>query len=128
MKTQIIPKDYIHISPAGAKIRSLMHSLEADLVHCTLPAGKISKAVAHKTVSEFWHVLSGQGAIWRKQGEVQSITALEKGVTIDIPLGTHFQYRTDKEIGLVFLCFTMPPWTGADEAYYVENGAWTPTE
>lgn len=68
-------------------------------------------------------MLSGKGAIWRKNGEQESITPLEAGVTIDIPLGTDFQYRSF-ENDLIFICVTMPPWSGHDEASYVEKGAW----
>ncbi|CZG79976.1 TPA: cupin [Legionella pneumophila] len=126
MNTQRIPKDYQHISPAGAEVRLLMSNHLGGMAHCTLKAGIISKAVRHKTVSEFWHVLSGEGAIWRKLNDEESITPLTAGVSIDIPLGTQFQYRSDTE-DLVFICITMPPWTGSDEASYVEQGAWQPT-
>ncbi|HHU0038807.1 TPA: cupin [Legionella pneumophila] len=126
MNTQRIPKDYQHISPAGAEVRLLMSNHLGGMAHCTLKAGIISKAVRHKTVSEFWHVLSGEGAIWRKLNDKESITPLTAGVSIDIPLGTQFQYRSDTE-DLVFICITMPPWTGSDEASYVEQGAWQPT-
>ncbi|HAT8647482.1 TPA: cupin [Legionella pneumophila] len=126
MNTQKIPKDYQHISPAGAEVRLLMSNHLGGMAHCTLKAGIISKAVRHKTVSEFWHVLSGEGAIWRKLNDEESITPLTAGVSIDIPLGTQFQYRSDTE-DLVFICITMPPWTGSDEASYVEQGAWQPT-
>jgi mannose-6-phosphate isomerase-like protein (cupin superfamily) len=125
MKTVPIPTDYQHTSPAGAEVRLLMNNTHGGMAHCTLKDKKISKAVRHKTVSEFWHVLSGQGAIWRRNGNEQLITPLEAGISIDIPLGTDFQYRSDQG-DLVFICVTMPPWSGADEASYVENGAWEP--
>ncbi|WP_133127889.1 cupin domain-containing protein [Legionella nagasakiensis] len=126
MNTQIIPKDYQHISPAGAEVRLLMNNHLGGMAHCTLKTGTISKAVHHKTVSEFWYILSGIGAIWRKLDDQESITPLTAGVSIDIPLGTRFQYRSDAE-DLVFICVTMPPWSGSDEASYVEHGAWVPT-
>lgn len=66
MKTQKIPDDFQHTSPAGAEIRLLMNNHLGGMAHCTLKAGTISKAVRHKTVSEFWHVLSGNGSIWRQ--------------------------------------------------------------
>ena len=127
MKTQTIPEDFQHMSPAGAEVRLLMNNTMAGLAHCTLRKGKISKIVRHKTVSEFWHVISGQGEIWRKNGDHESITRLETGITIDIPLGTDFQYRSTADSHLVFICFTSPPWPGADEVSYVETGAWIPT-
>lgn len=127
MKTQPIPDNYQHISPAGAEVRLLMNDHHGGMAHCTLKADIISKAVRHKTVSEFWYILSGKGAIWRKNGNQETMTPLQAGVSIDIPLGTDFQYRSDGD-DLVFICVTMPPWSGHDEASYVKQGAWEPTE
>lgn len=125
MQTKEIPQNYQHISPAGAEVRILMGNAMGGIAHCTLHKDKISKAVIHRTVSEIWHIISGNGEIWRKNNDNESITPLSAGITIDIPLGTEFQYRS---IGsdLVFICITMPPWTGSDEAMYVKNGAWMP--
>ena len=126
MKTQNIPEQYQHLSPAGAEVRLLINNEMAGLAHCTLKKGTISKAVQHKTVSEFWHVLSGTGQIWRRSGIEETITSLKKGITIDIPLGTDFQYRSSEDSDLIFICFTCPPWPGADEVNYLEMGAWVP--
>lgn len=127
MNTQDIPRIYQHRSPAGAEVRLLMNNHLGGMAHCTLKARRISKAVCHKTVSEFWHVLSGKGAIWRKLHAQETITPLTAGISIDIPLGTHFQYRSSDEEDLIFICITMPPWPGHDEASYVSKGAWIPT-
>lgn len=126
LHTQSIPDDYQHTSPAGAEVRLLANNQYGGMAHCTLRANTISKAVRHKTVSEFWHVLSGEGQIWRKNNDAEIITDLKAGISIDIPLGTDFQYRSGSS-DLVFICITMPPWSGADEAEYVEKGGWTPT-
>lgn len=126
MNTQNIPTDYQHTSPAGAEVRLLMNNDLGGMAHCTLKANTISNAVCHKTVSEFWHVLSGTGAIWRKDSLDEKITPLEAGTSIDLPVGTEFQYRSDQN-DLVFICVTMPPWPGHDEVRYVSQGAWTPT-
>lgn len=126
MKTMLTPQDYQHTSPAGAEVRVLMNNAYGGMAHCTLKDKKISKAVQHKTVSEFWHVLSGKGAIWRKQENDENITVLASGTTIDIPLGTQFQYRSD-EGDLVFICVTMPPWPGHDEVEYIVKPYWEPT-
>lgn len=128
MNTQSLSKHYDHLSPAGAEVRSDMSNDLGSIAHLTLPIGKTSKAVTHKTVTEFWHVISGKGEIWRRQNNEELITSLEPGVTIDIPLGTDFQYRCTGNANLVFLCITMPPWPGADEVNYLEKGAWTPSQ
>ncbi|MES2615226.1 MAG: cupin [Bdellovibrionota bacterium] len=103
-----------------------MSNSMAGVAHCTLKDGKISKAVCHKTVSEIWTIISGSGQIWRKQDDTESITNLEAGVTIDIAVGTYFQYCSNKN-DLVFICVTTPPWPGADEIIYIDKGAWVPT-
>ena len=121
-----VPLNYQHQSPAGAEIRLLNHNVLGDVVHCTLKANIISQGVTHKTVSEFWYVLSGQGQIWRKNGNKESVTQLYQDVCINIPLGTEFQYRADQD-DLVFICVTMPPWSGADEARYIDNPHWEPS-
>ena len=125
MRTQPIPENFEHMSPAGAEVRLLMNNQYGSMAHCTLKANTTSKPVRHKTVSEFWHVLSGKGQIWRKNSTSETTTDLNPGISIDIPLGTDFQYRSG-ESDLVFICITMPPWSGADEAEYVEQGAWKP--
>lgn len=127
MNTLSLVKQYEHMSPAGAEVRSAMSNDCGSVAHCTLLAGRTSKAVAHKTVSEFWHVISGKGEIWRRQNGKEQITTLTSGITIDIPLGTDFQYRCLGNSDLVFLCVTMPPWPGADEVKYMEKGCWSPT-
>lgn len=121
-----IPTDYEHTSPAGAEVRRLSSNPLGGIAHCTLKKDFISKGVTHKTVSEFWYILSGQGQIWRKQDEEEVITKLVKDICIDIPLGTEFQYRADGE-DLVFICITMPPWSGFDEARYIDNPHWIPS-
>jgi mannose-6-phosphate isomerase-like protein (cupin superfamily) len=126
MQTKKIPNEYQHTSPAGAEVRLLMNNHLGGVAHCTLRKGTISKVVRHQTVTEFWHVLSGKGAIWRKNEGQETITDLEPGITIDIPLGTDFQYRSNDQ-DLVFICITMPPWPGANEVEYLNDGAWLPT-
>lgn len=127
MQTHILSETYEHTSPAGAEVRVLLGNSYGGAAHCTLKRGKVSKAVTHKTVSEIWHVIAGAGEIWRKAGDEACVTTLAPGVSIDIPLGTHFQYRASAEADLVFVCITTPPWSGADEARYVECGAWEPS-
>ena len=127
MDTLSLPSNYQHLSPAGAEVRPLMSNPMGGIAHCTLPKGKTSKAVAHKTVSEFWHVISGKGEVWRHQDGNELIATLEAGITVDIPLGTEFQYRCIGDSDLVFLCFTMPEWPGPGEVTYPGKSAWKPS-
>jgi mannose-6-phosphate isomerase-like protein (cupin superfamily) len=95
------------------------------MIHSTVPPGQVNRATVHATVSEFWHVLSGEGEIWRRGGTGEETTVLEKGISIDIPVGTAFQYRCTGVDPLRFLCITMPPWPGHQEATIIE-GPWKP--
>jgi mannose-6-phosphate isomerase-like protein (cupin superfamily) len=47
-------------------------------------------------------------------------------VSIDIPVGTAFQYRCTGVDPLQFLCISMPRWPGDEEATVIE-GPWEPT-
>jgi mannose-6-phosphate isomerase-like protein (cupin superfamily) len=126
MKETSLPATPDAKSPAGADIRFIMDGPTGNMIHSTVPPGQINRATIHATVSEFWHVLDGDGEIWRKDNCEEKITALSPGVSIDIPVGTAFQYRANGDTPLRFICITMPPWPGDFEASHLE-GAWEPT-
>jgi len=96
------------------------------MIHCTVPPHQTNRAAVHATVSEFWFVLDGHGEIWRDDGSESKVTALLPGTSIDIPVGTSFQYRNVSDGDLRFICITMPPWPGDAEATYVD-GIWEAT-
>jgi len=126
MKTTILPVVPDAKSPAGADIRFLMDGKTGNMIHSTVPPYQVNKATVHATVSEFWYVLEGQGEIWRDDGVESNISVLTPGTSIDIPVGTAFQYRNVSEKDLKFICIAMPPWPGDSEASYVK-GIWQPT-
>lgn len=126
MKQTTLPQLPEARSPAGADIRFLMDGAPGNMIHSTVPPGQINRATVHATVSEFWYVLGGVGEIWRKDDDEERVTRLEAGVSIDIPVGTAFQYRNTGAAPMTFICITMPPWPGDHEAAHLE-GAWTPT-
>ena len=70
-------------------------------------------------------MLSGEGQIWRRDASGEETTVLQGGVSIDIPVGTAFQYRCTDVDPLQFLCVTMPPWPGDTEATIID-GPWKP--
>jgi mannose-6-phosphate isomerase-like protein (cupin superfamily) len=113
-------------SPAGADIRFIMDGPHANMIHSTVPPGQVNRATVHATVSEFWHILSGEGEIWRRNSSAERITPLRIGTSIDIPVGTAFQYRCIGDEPLRFICISMPPWPGDHEATHLE-GIWAPT-
>ena len=126
MKTTKL-SEYLDVkSPAGSDVRFLMNGEMGDMIHCTVPPFQINKAIVHATVSEFWYVLEGHGEIWRDNGEENGVTDLVPGTSIDIPVGTAFQYRNVSDEDLKFICISMPRWPGETEATYVE-GIWQPT-
>ena len=96
---------------------SLIEGETGGMIHSTVPPGQVNRATVHATVSEFWHVLSGEGQIWRRDETGEEITTLKKGVSIDIPVGTAFQYRCSGVNSLEFLCISMPRWPGAMSAW-----------
>lgn len=126
MKETQLPATPDAKSPAGADIRFIMDGTTGNMIHSTVPSGQINRATVHETVSEFWYILEGDGEIWRKDGNEERVTSLVTGVSIDIPVGTAFQYRNVGVKPLKFICISMPPWPGDDEAAHLE-GAWEPT-
>src|SRR5271169_4224584 len=113
-------------APDGTAVRLLLSLAGGSMAHFELPAGAVSHAVTHRTVEEIWFLVSGRGAIWRRQGDVESTAPLAPGTSLTIPLGTAFQFRADAGSALAFVAITMPPWPGMHEAVPVE-GPWAPT-
>lgn len=126
MKETLLPLTASGKSPAGADVRFIMDGTTGNLIHSTVPPGQINRATVHSTVCEFWYILDGNGEIWRRDDTEEKITRLVAGVSIDIPVGTAFQYRNVGTEPLRFICITMPPWPGDHEALHIE-GAWNPT-
>jgi mannose-6-phosphate isomerase-like protein (cupin superfamily) len=120
-----LPEDY-EIAPDGSEIRPLLRLGRGSLAHCTLPRGCTSYAISHRTIDEIWYCLQGRGQIWRLKGETEEVVEVERGVSLTIPTGTHFQFRNTGGDPLRFVIATMPPWPGGDEAIRV-MGKWEPS-
>lgn len=114
------------IAPDGSEVRLLCGLSRGGMALFTLPPGAVAKPVAHRSVEEIWYVLSGQGRIWRRQGQREHIAGLTPGLSLSLPAGTRFQFRCDGREPLTIVAVTMPPWPGPDEAYAVA-GTWEPT-
>jgi len=101
------------IAPDGSQIRLLVtDARQASLVEVTLPAGQVTRPVRHRTVEEIWYFLEGQGQVW-----VAGVThAVQPGARLVIPTGSPFQFAAGGGGPLRFLCYTSPPWPGAEEA------------
>jgi mannose-6-phosphate isomerase-like protein (cupin superfamily) len=111
------------IAPDGSEVRLLAETQRGSMAHFRLPPGHISVAVAHHTVEELWYFIAGYGRMWRKQDGIESIIDVRAGLSISIPVQTHFQFRCDGEDALEAVGVTMPPWPGMDEAYPIQ-GKW----
>jgi mannose-6-phosphate isomerase-like protein (cupin superfamily) len=114
------------IAPDGSEVRVLCQGNRGGLAVFSLPPKAVARAVAHHTVEEVWYVTAGCGRMWRKLGQQEEIVELGPGVSVNIPTGTHFQFRCDGLEPLTVLGATMPPWPGEGEAFFVE-GKWPPS-
>ncbi len=109
------------LAPDGSEIRLLPQVAGGSMVHCTLPPGGVSLAVAHRTVEELWYVLAGEGELWRRQGGEDAVVPLLPGTAHSIPLGTQFQFRNPGAAPLELVIVTTPPWPGEEEAVRVAD-------
>jgi mannose-6-phosphate isomerase-like protein (cupin superfamily) len=116
-------------SPAGAEIRLDLSNQLGSIAHLTMPKGKISRPVTHKTVTEYWYIISGQGEFWSSnESGVDTVSILEPGTVVEISLGTKFQFRAAETSELVFICMSMPQWPGDSEVTFLEKGNWEPIQ
>ena len=111
------------LAPDGCEIRELSRVSGASMAHGTLPPGRTSLAIRHRTIEEIWYVLSGVAEIWRRLGDQESVDLISGGRSLTLPAGCEFQFRTIGAEPFTFIMCTMPPWPGNDEAILVE-GKW----
>ena len=121
--TMRLPDERDMAAPDGSDVRVLLRLAGGSMAHFELGAGRISRAVAHRSVDEIWYILAGRGEMWRRQEDRQQTVPVEPGTCLSIPAGTHFQFRATGGGPLAAVAVTMPPWPGPDEAYEV-TGAW----
>jgi mannose-6-phosphate isomerase-like protein (cupin superfamily) len=110
-------------APDTSIIRPLARVTGASMAHGTLLPGCVSKAVMHPVIEEIWYVLGGRAELWRRHGELESTVDVGAGVSLVIPTGTHFQFRTVGEEPFTFIMCTLPPWSGEHDAVSVD-GHW----
>jgi mannose-6-phosphate isomerase-like protein (cupin superfamily) len=125
-ETKRLPVERDTIAQDGSDVRVLLNLQGGGMAHFELPPGQTSTAITHKTVEEIWFFLSGRGQMWRRTDSQEEVVAVEAGVCLTIPLGTHFQFRSFGYGALSAIGVTMPPWPGEGEAKVVE-GKWKPT-
>jgi len=118
-----LPADRTVVAPDGSDVRVLLGNRAGGMAHFELAAGRTARAVTHRTVEEIWFVVAGRGEMWRKLGDVEETVALEPGICLTIPLGTHFQFRAAADQPVAAVAVTRPPWPGDGEALAVP-GPW----
>jgi mannose-6-phosphate isomerase-like protein (cupin superfamily) len=127
MQTRRLPAAPDAIAPDGSEVRVLARLDGGSLAHFALPPGRVSRAVRHRTVEELWYFVAGRGQMWRRDaGGHECVVDVEPGVSLDIPLGTAFQFRSTGAEPLAAVGTTMPPWPGDDEAMPAD-GPWAAT-
>ena len=112
------------VAPDGSDVRVLLNTPRGSMAHFELAGGRASDPIRHRAVDEIWFVLSGRGEMWRSAQGQEEVVALEPGVCVTIPAGTHFQFRAMAGATLAAVGVTMPPWPGPQEAVPVP-GKWT---
>jgi mannose-6-phosphate isomerase-like protein (cupin superfamily) len=119
-----IPAEVTVLAPDTSEIRVLLRNEHTSMAHGTLRPGGVSLAIRHKTVHEIWYILGGEGELWRRTAHQEEVVHLRAGVSVKIPVGADFQFRTMSDEPLRFIMCTSPPWPGHDEAAHVE-GHWS---
>jgi mannose-6-phosphate isomerase-like protein (cupin superfamily) len=120
MRLPTLPTEF---APDGSAVRVLLGLAGGTMAHFELAPGETSRAISHRTVEEIWLVVSGRGELWRRQGAREEVVALEPGVCISLPRGTHFQFRASTLEPVTMVAVTIPRWPGDGEAESV-RGPW----
>ena len=120
-----------YVAPDGSETYVLVQMPQGEVSYFEFAAHKISKSVKHKSASrlppagsttEIWYFLHGSGQIWRMMEEEEDTTDIRQGLTINIPAGCHFQFKSF-DTPLKFIISGFPAWPGPEEAVSVE-GKW----
>jgi mannose-6-phosphate isomerase-like protein (cupin superfamily) len=127
MQLKRLPAAPDAIAPDGSAVRVLVSLAGGSMAVFELAAGETSAAVRHRTVEELWYFVGGRGEMWRRSADGrEQVDEVEAGVSLDVPLGTTFQFRALGDDPLRAVGVTMPPWPGDGEAELVA-GRWEPT-
>jgi mannose-6-phosphate isomerase-like protein (cupin superfamily) len=121
--TKTLSESYDVLAPDGSEVRILADNARGSMAHFKLHPGQVSQAVAHHTVEELWYIAAGEGRMWIKNDDAETLIDLKPGLSFAIPVGAHFQFRCDGTLPLQAIGVTMPPWPGTSEAYAV-RGKW----
>jgi mannose-6-phosphate isomerase-like protein (cupin superfamily) len=125
-ETRTVAAELDLLAPDGMEVRLLASTAGGSMAHFRLAPGECARAVTHRSVEELWYCVAGGGEMWRRRAGQEEIVALTPGVSVSIPLDTHFQVRAAPDQPIEAVAVTMPPWPGEDEAVLVA-GKWPAT-
>jgi mannose-6-phosphate isomerase-like protein (cupin superfamily) len=111
------------VAPDGSDVKILAACSRGSMARFSLGCGLVSKAVRHRSVEELWSFTQGSGQMWLSDGNNERLVAVRPGVSLAIPAGTSFQFRSTGSEPLQAIGVTMPPWPGMAEAEFVP-GKW----
>ena len=127
MNLKRLPAERDVVAPDGSDVRILVGVGGGTMAHFELAPCETSVAVVHRTVEELWYFVGGRGQMWRGASDgSERLDDVGPGVSLDIPVGTRFQFRALGDEPLSAVAVTMPPWPGDGEAVRVD-GLWSPT-
>ena len=85
LAVKALAKEPDAVAPDGTAVRLLNALAGGSFAHFELPAGAVSRAIAHKTVEEIWYFVSGRGKVWRRLGDEESVSRRRSGGLVDDP-------------------------------------------
>ena len=121
-----LPAEPDSFAPDGSEVRVLPALGGGSAAHFRLAPGEVSRAGRHRTVEEIWYILSGQGEMWRSDGDREEVAALRPDLCLTIPLVTSFQFRATGDRPLSAFAVTMPPWPAGSDEEWVEVAPYWP--
>ena len=123
-----LPETFTETAQDGSRYDGLLGTDNCWLSDCSLPVGRITRAVRHFRHDEIWFVRSGHGQVWRSGQGQDEILDAGSGTCLTIPADTAFQFRTVGEEPFRFLIIQAPPWpTDEEPAFAYVEGPWNPT-
>ena len=132
--SKAFPAKHDAVAMDGSLVRLLSATDHASVIHCSLPAHQISRASYNVGIHEIWFFTRGEGALWRHQQPIDDsrclsqsdIVHVSRGATITIPPRVNFQFRSDSDEDLEFICHDAQ----VDRHHAnvpVSKGQWPPT-
>ena len=72
-ETKTISRQPDGVAPDGSEVYLGLECSRGGLAVFVLPAGRVSRAVRHRTIEEVWFFMDGEGEMWRRSGESEEL-------------------------------------------------------